>query len=432
MDPRWRIRALVVVIFLVGLTLRVHRLGQFPEHNRTADEFAWTWSGMTLLSEGAPRAWSWMPGYPEVPIQHWRGNEYRIVKPWFDHPPLYPLYVGAFMHAAGTHSIFAVELSTMRLSTILLFVVAFFLFLAVARRYADDAHVLVALAFWAAAPTAVWNGRLVVAEQLMLPLALFGWWGMLRYVETRRGRWLVVVSVASALLPLTKVAALAFALFYFTVALLRRERALVVTVCLGAGCGLALYALYGHHYGWALFRELLREQASRFADFGGFYALVFTPRIVEKSFMYLPFLLGFFTLLADLRDGRHAEVGLFAAVYAGAIAFFLPWNQYGWYLIPLYPAMAFGLASFVVRAYRDAATGAVWSWLLFSTTYLFWIACDRELVTPRTWRYVYLALLVALPLFTLATAKTPRRWRIGFGAMVAAQWLGDAWYALGK
>ncbi|MGZ3408306.1 MAG: hypothetical protein ACXVAN_17775, partial [Polyangia bacterium] len=128
----------------------------------------------------------------------------------------------------------------------------------------------------------------------------------------------------------------------------------------------------------------------------------------------------------------HAEVGLFAAVYAGAIAFFLPWNQYGWYLIPLYPVMAFGVASFVVRAYRDVATGAVWTWLLFSSTYLFWIGCDRELIFPRHWRYPYLALFVALPLLTVATARTPRRWRIGFGVLVAAQLLGDAWYALGK
>ncbi|MCU1283556.1 MAG: glycosyl transferase family 39 [bacterium] len=422
----------MVAIFLVGLTLRVHNLGKFPERNRTADEYAWTWSGMTLLSEGTPRAWSWLPGYGGTPVVKWRDNDYRIVKPWLDHPPLYGLYVGAFLHATGTHDIFAVELATMRASTMLLFAATFLLLFAVARRVGDETIALCALAFYAVAPTAVWNGRLVMAEQMITPVALAGWWALLCFVETRRRRWLVAVAVAVALLPLVKVAALSFALFVFTIAVLRRERALVVAVCIGGACGLLLYAGYGAHFGWTLFREIMREQASRFANFGGFYALVFDPRVVEKSFNYLPFLLGFFALLADLRDGRHGEMGLFAVVYAAGIAFFLPYNMYGWYLIPLYPAMAFGLASFVVRAYRDAAAGAVWVWLLFSATYLAWIASDAELVQPRWFRYVYLALFVALPLATVATAKTPRRWRIGFATLVAAQWLGDAWYALRK
>ncbi|HEX9101378.1 MAG TPA: hypothetical protein VF997_04205, partial [Polyangia bacterium] len=276
------------------------------------------------------------------------------------------------------------------------------------------------------------NGRLVMAEQLMLPMALAGWWALLRFRETSRRGWLAAVVVATALLPLIKVAALGFALFLFTIAVLKRERALVVAVCAGGALGLALYAAYGAHFGWPLFAEIMREQSSRFANFGGFYALVFTPRVVVTSFNYLPFILGFFVLLADLRDGRHAEVGLFAATYAGTIAFFLPWNEYGWYLMPLYPVLAFGLASFVVRAWRDEAATAAWTWLLFSFTYLAWIACDRELVRPRTLRWVYLALLVALPLAIAATANRPRRWRVGFGVLVAAQWLGDAWYAFGK
>lgn len=317
----------MVAIFLVGAALRLYHLDRFPERNRTADEYAWTWSGMSLLSEGVPRAWSWLGAYPPTPVQMWRGNEYRIVKPWLDHPPLYALYVGAFMRAAGTRDLFAVELWPMRLSSLLLWAAAFFLFFAVARRYAEEPLVLLGLALWAAAPPAVWNGRLVMAEQMMLPLALAGWWALLRFVETRRRGWLLAVGVACALLPLCKVAALAFALFLFTVALLRRERALVVVICAGGVVGLVIYAGYGAHFGWPLFRAVLRVQAARFSNFGGFYALMFNVRVVEKSFMYLPFLLGFFTLLADLRDGRSGDVGLFAVVYAGCIAFFLPWTS---------------------------------------------------------------------------------------------------------
>jgi hypothetical protein len=432
MSHRNRIRVLVGLLFLVGLSLRAYHLGDYPARNATADEYAWTWSGMTLVGEGTPRAWSWLPGYPGFPVVQWRGNPYRIVKPWLDHPPLYPIYVGSFMRAAGVRDIFAVELATARASTLLLWSVAFFLFFACARRVADETVALVALAFWAVAPPAVWNGRLVMAEQLMVPLAFAGHLALLRFCDHRRRRWLGLLAVAAALLPLTKAAAAALGLWLFTLALLRRERAAALAVVGGGAAGLVVYALYGAHFGWPLFTALMRAQANRFTNFGAFYALVFNQRIVTTPFMYLPFLLGFFTLLADLRESRFVDLGLYAAVYAAGIAFFLPYNEYGWYAIPLYPALAFGLASFVVRAWRETAPTAGWIWLLFSGTYLCWIACDAHLGRPALWRWIYLGCAVALPFVVLAAARRPRPWRLGFAALVAAQLASDGWYVLGR
>jgi hypothetical protein len=436
-----RIRVLVVAIFLVGAALRLHHLTDFPERGRSADEYAWTWCGMTLLNEGVPRSWSWMPAYGGAfPVQTWHGAEYRIVKPWFDHPPLYPLYVGAFVRAAGMRQIFFVTERAMRMSSLPLFAATcFFLFL-VARRMADATHATLALAFYAVAPVAVWNGRMAMAEALMLPVALAGWYALQRYGDTpptgrvasARNGWLVAVGVAALLLPLTKVAALGFALFLFTAAVLRREHALALAVCVGAACGLGLYAAYGAHYNWRLFREVQENQASRFENFGGFYSMVFSPRAVGKAIMELPLILGFMTLLADLRDNRNVEMGLFGAAYAMTIAFMLPYNEYAWYALPLYPAMAFGLASFVVRAWRDASTGALWTWMLFSMTYLAWLACDAEALEPRKLRWWYLALAVLLPLVTRATVNRPRLWRAGFVGLVALQVLGDAVYSFRK
>ena len=387
---------------------------------------------MTLLDEGVPRSWSWMPAYGEVPSTVWQGDHYRLVKPWFDHPPLYPLYVGAFMRAAGTRDLFAVELGVMRLSGLPLYAATLLLLFMVARRVADETHALLAIAFWAVAPVAVWNGRLVMAEALMLPLALAGWYALQRFGETHRRGWLVAVGVAAALLPLTKIAALGFALFYFTAAIVRRERTLAIVVCIGGAAGLLLYAAYGAHYDWSLFRAVQRNQASRFENFAGIESLLFSARVVDKGIMELPLILGLVTLLFDLRDGRNVEMGLFAATYAVTIAFLLPYNQYGWYAIPLYPALAFGLASFVVRAWRDAAAGALWTWMIFSLTSLAWLACEAGLVEARTLRWYYAAVAVALPFAWLATTRAPRRWRVGFGALVALQLLGDALYAFRK
>ena len=434
--PRWRIRVLVVAIFLVAAGLRLHHLTDFPALGRTADEYAWTWSGMTLLNQGMPRSWSWMPAYGNVRVSTWHGADYRIVQPWFDHPPLYPLYVGAFMRAAGFRQIFYISERVMRLSGLPLLAAAFFLFFLVARRVADETHALVALAFWAVAPTAAWNGRLVMAEALILPLALAGWYALQRYAASERAShrwaWLVAVAVAAMLLPLTKVAALGFALFLFAAAVLRRQWRLAAAVCVGGAAGLALFAGYGAHYDWALFRAVQTNQAARFDNFGGFFSLVFSLRVVEMAIMELPFILGFMTLLFDLQEGRHVEMALFAATYALTIACMLPYNQYGWYAIPLYPAMAFGLASFVLRTWRAASTGALWTWMLFSITYVAWLACDAGVLQPRNLRWWVLGLAVLLPLYTAATVRRPRLWRAVFVGLVSLQGLGEAVYTLRK
>jgi hypothetical protein len=117
-------------------------------------------------------------------------------------------------------------------------------------------------------------------------------------------------------------------------------------------------------------------------------------------------------------------------VYSACIAFFLPWNEYGWYLIPLYPALTFGVASYVVRAWRDGAVLAAWPWLLFSGTYVCWIACDVRLGRPSLWRWIYLGLLLALPLAARAPARGPLRFRVAFGTLVGVQWITDVLYAL--
>ena len=47
----WLRIALVAAVLLLGVGLRAWRLGDQPAHNATADEYALTWAGMTLVCE---------------------------------------------------------------------------------------------------------------------------------------------------------------------------------------------------------------------------------------------------------------------------------------------------------------------------------------------------------------------------------------------
>ena len=123
----WLRIALVAAVLLLGVGLRAWRLGDQPAHNATADEYALTWAGMTLVANGTPQSWSWLDAYGTRSVIQWRGNPYPIVQPWMDHPPLYPLVMGLWMRVGGYIDPLSVDLRYMRVSSVLLFGLSFFL-----------------------------------------------------------------------------------------------------------------------------------------------------------------------------------------------------------------------------------------------------------------------------------------------------------------
>src|SRR5262249_52428637 len=144
---------------------------------------------------------------------YWRGHHYQMVKPWLDHPPLYSLYVGAWMLAQGDRKIFEVDLWKMRTGTVPLAVISFVLLTLILRRLLSPPEVLLALLFYTVLPSVVFHQRLVVCENLYVPFTL-GVVLMLLH-QRRNFSWLLTggILLVTALLPMTKVAALSTSVF---------------------------------------------------------------------------------------------------------------------------------------------------------------------------------------------------------------------------
>jgi hypothetical protein len=195
--------------FVLFMGVRVYHLDQAPAHNDTTDEYAWTWSGMTLLQTGKPRAWSNLKAYlPNRETLDWRDHRYNLVEPWLDHPPVYSLYAGAWMLAWGKRDIFAVDLWQMCAGSLPLAALSFVFLGAFLRYFLAPAALLISLVFYSVMPLLVWHQRLVVSENLAVPLTL-GALLLLQAQLRRFASWRVFALVfVSALLALTKVAAL--------------------------------------------------------------------------------------------------------------------------------------------------------------------------------------------------------------------------------
>ena len=403
--------ALVVVIiaFAGGLGLRGYHLATAPRPMQTADEYAWTWAGMSLLQHGVPASWSYLYAYSGGEEHRFLGQKLTIVSPWLDHPPLFSLLTGGWARLGGYSDPYAVGLAWMRVLPLLLWVAGFWLLACVLARLFDSATVAAALATYAVAPPMVLQSKLVVSENLLVPLFLAAYLLITRARERgSRFAWLGVGAIALAL-PLVKIPALALCLILALHAVALRDRRLVAFVIGGTICGLALYCAYGAHYGWDQFHRVQLAHAGRFVGFQSGLSLLFGTHVVDESVIWPLWYIGGIGLVVDAVNDRARDIGMQALVYAGCMTIFADQRSvYGWYWIPLYPMMAAGIGSFGVRMWRS--DGGLYHALfaVIAVPWAFTMAMELDWDGRQRFRTVYILLMAAI-VAVLALVRGPRR-----------------------
>lgn len=395
-----------LLILALGLSLRLFQFDTVPEPYATADEYAWTWSGMTLLSDGTPKAWSWFDSYTDTPTIAWHGAQFRIVSPWLDHPPLYSLFMGAWMRLGGYRNMFDAELRYMRVSSILLYIVTFALLAHLFLRTMDRPAATAALVAYSILPTIVIQSRLVLSENLLVVIALVSLIALQHHETDPRRRWLALLALSVFLLPLTKTAGLALVLAFFSLCVSQQRWRQAGIIVLAALAGVGVHLLYGMYYDSHLFFRIMHSQSARFAGFGSAFRLLFDGKIGTGNYVAMPIILGVLILFAELLQGRMTVWALMVVIYALGLAFFSDQRAVlGWYAIPLFPAIAAGLGRFAIDLRNRASEGHVWLAALFFLAGPL-DALLGEHAAPKTGlRVVYLAAIVLLPIGVVALRR---------------------------
>jgi hypothetical protein len=282
--------AILVGLLVVAFVLRAHQFDRIPYPNETADEYAFLWSGWSLLRDGTPTSWSWKEAYGAAPRYFANGTLYQIVTPWLDHPPLYSLFVGAAARLTSANELLDVPLRAGRAASVLLGSLAVGLLYALTRLTHGRAVATIAGSIFAVVPTMVLASRLVVAESLTVVLLLVGLLAgafvvgarpgtagadaCASHVDSdesdlasgRPGRWLVwyaVALVAALLAPLAKVPGVAVGPAIAIVLAQRGRQRLAFGAALASLVGVALYVGYGAALSWPFFSALMADQSSR-------------------------------------------------------------------------------------------------------------------------------------------------------------------------
>src|SRR2546422_43588 len=181
-----RITLAVGAIVILAALLRFHDFALVPFHHETADEYQHAWEGWSLLHQGVPLAWSTFPDrYPisQTLDFRWFGDRYVVVRPYFDHPPLFSILVGlvtslvqaltpsfgyGFASYPAPWDFLSCTLTVMRLVPIALSLIGIVLLYRLARAYgASERAALLGSLVYATLPVIVLTHRLVKAESLL-------------------------------------------------------------------------------------------------------------------------------------------------------------------------------------------------------------------------------------------------------------------------
>lgn len=355
---------LVFIILTVGFVLRINNFAQIPPAGDTRDEYSFAVLGMSLFQLGKPIATSGLNTYKhdwqylnvdDIFHRYPNPNPIPMDGPWFDHPPLFGLFAGAYPYFKGyTHF---VDLSTtvIRKPMVILGVINVFLVLFLSTLLFNKSVGLFSAAIYATNPLFVISSRLVQAENLLITFLLLTLIIYYLYLKTKNNLLFWFAIALAGLSTLIKISGISLVLTLVVLTYILENKLKyqkIILICLGVGLFTLLFPIYGYLYDWNLFKAVWSANSDRYFRDGllGFFSLI-THTNTTRSFIDGWFLLGWMSLLAIKKSKKilFISVPLFSYLLVYLI---FGSESYGWYKIPFYPLISIVLGYMFTKQSR--------------------------------------------------------------------------------
>jgi hypothetical protein len=443
----------LATLALVAMTLAFHGFDYdvSPQPRDNEDELFAMWNGHSLLHDGISRGWTlWPHVYAErgpevgtITLEHYVYRPFHVISPYFEHPPLLHLLVGAAGLLGGAEDHLEMKHAHGRLVPLAMSVVVVLLILAVGRRLDTRSPApYFAAMLWTTLPWIVLQSRTIKEEVLVTPLALGMVLAFLHYRDhperardpssPRARRWLVLAASLAAAAVLTKVTGFALCIALgVLVARVGRPRDVGV-VAVAASIGVGLLLAYGAALGWTEFLFAQETQSGRNVTFNIFLRFFHNPQInfsvVGRGWLLFLWLAAMSTFFARHRANTAVlVVPLFT--YMGAIGLGAGAWSYGWYMMPLLPFLCLAAGKFLADLWREPELGRGSVFVLTLVLYtLNFATSETYFFTPETHvgdarRLLTLILVAFLVPFALAQAfgwRAPARAALVGGLVTVA------------
>lgn len=355
-------------ILVLALIVRKKNYAEIPIPGQSVDEYSYSWVGLSLFKTGMPIGISGISGYKNVLPRYVNvdrffqtvstGDPLVINYPWMDHPPLLGLITGGYAYLSGVRvfedaTSLIIRRPIIIISTISVGLLSIFCWLNFGFWTAFVGGLI-----YATTPLVVLSGRMIQAENAIIPSLLACMIFLSLYLKTKKDYWLFLTALMAGVATLFKLTGFVCHLFVlFTLLGTQNKKSFMKDFCYFLAISLPisfLFVIYGAVYGLDNFKNILFSNYNRFYGIGpnSLIELIRNQRLTQHKFLPEVSVLSGWLLFISYIVKKPKNISTKIVVW-GIFAYLIVYiffgsQPYGWYTFPFWALLSILLSKFIV------------------------------------------------------------------------------------
>ena len=364
---------IVLVIVYLAFIVRKKNYAEIPIAGQSTDEYSYSWVGLSLFKIGVPVGISGLDGYKfrydkylniDRFMQVLPSDPLAINYPWMDHPPLLGLITGGYAYLKGADVFEDTVTVLIRKPIILISTISVLLVIIFSWINFSFLTAVLSGLIYGTAPLIVLSGRMIQAENAIIPCFLATMIALSLYLKLKKDFWLVIAALFTGLATLFKLTGVACYLFVFLVLLssykkinqnLIKDFLFFLAISLPISF---LFIIYGSVYGLENFKNIFFSNTNRFYGIGPnlILELIRNQRLTQHKFLPEVWVIsGWLLFLAYLIKAPKLlknNIVLLATISYLIVYILVGSQPYGWYAFPFWPFLMIILSNFLALAFE--------------------------------------------------------------------------------
>lgn len=358
-----------LLIFGLAIFARKRNYAEIPIPGQSVDEYSYSWVGLSLIESGMPVGISGIGGYKNSLARYVNvdrffqtvstGDPLIINYPWMDHPPLLGLITGGYAYLTGVRVFEDTTSLIIRKPIIIINSISVALLMIYCWINFGFLTATVGGLIYATTPLVVLSGRMIQAENAIIPCLLVCMISMSLYLKSKNDYWLLVSALVAGIATLFKLTGFVCHLFVLFILLnnYRKENTLfwkdfgfflIISLPISF-----LFVIYGSVYGLQNFKNILFSNYNRFYGIGpnSLIELIRNQRLTQHKFLpevsIISGWLVFLGLVIKKRNKIAMKLVIWSLLSYLIIYIFVGGQPYGWYAFPFWPMLIIILSKFL-------------------------------------------------------------------------------------
>lgn len=408
---KYKTSILFIFVWIFLSIVFLHGYNRYPYEGH-GEEQAFAWAGFSYLKSGVPTSWSHFD-YPKESLvfdgKIGKSDNLKIgvklVRPWFDHPPLFSVLSGLGPYFAGFSEIEVFPNSLIRIPSVVAFVLTLPVLYLLAKKMSGWKIGILSMLFFGLTPSYVFGGRLAVPEvffALFYILMLLLW----KKFEDSGKYWLTFfVGVLAGIAGIMKITGFLLLPLFMFFALSKKNFRVVIILLLTQIPFIVYLYWYAQSLDIEVFLQILNRQGFRPVGWTSL-PFIFSSPGYDISFSYDGwYVLGIVSTIALLvKKIKNLKILKWGIFYWFCVLIFTAGQQdmLPWYRFTIYPLISISLALFVSDIYKNPGFPGVVlvvGMLLSSKHYL--SNAFRPDVLPKVFRTEFIFLMLPALIYEL-------------------------------